>query len=63
MTEQELKPISSPLELHRAIVDAAARYPGDPDAAAGYLLSHYALDEAMAQSLRLQGDRQLHGLN
>ena len=65
MTEQprDLKPIRNPKDLHLAIAEAAARFPGDPDAAVAYLLSHYALDEAMAQSLRLQGERELTGLN
>lgn len=64
MTDRDdLKPLTSPMELHLAIAEAAARFPGDPEAAGAWLLANYALDPVMAQSLRLEGERKLHGLN
>lgn len=59
----ELRPITTPQELADAIAEATRRHPDNPDAAASWFLKHYAMTEVVAESLRLQGQRELSGLN
>lgn len=55
--------ITTPQELADAIADATRRHPADPDAAVSYLLDHYAMTPVIAESLKLQGRRELAVLN
>lgn len=57
------RPIRNPKELHEAIREVTARHPDKPAAAVKAFWEEFDLDPVMAESLKMQGDRELHGLN
>lgn len=62
MTEP-LRAITNPAELHDAIAEATKACPDDPDAAVAYIRRNFALAPEIALSLRMQGEREISGLN
>lgn len=58
MTE-DLRPIRTPLQYAAAVREATARFPGDPDLAATWILENFAVDPVMAEALKIEGRREL----
>jgi hypothetical protein len=58
MTEP-LRALLSPADLHDAIAEAVEKHPHDPDEAVRWLLRTFAMPPELAESLAMDGRREL----